>query len=73
MHPKIQQITIFEEGEFIGRRFGDLTVIQKTSERQDGHVMWLCGCACGRFVKVRATRLTNDLKRSCGKCGKCSY
>jgi len=51
-----------------GREFGDLTVVEKTNERQGGHIMWLCRCMCGRLVKVRTTCLTNDLKRSCNNC-----
>ena len=67
---KILRITLelIEDEEFVGKKFGDLTVVEKTDERQGGHIMWLCQCVCGKFVKVRTTRLTNDLKLTCNKC-----
>jgi len=57
-----------DENDFIGRKFGKLTVVCKTTERQGGHVIWLCRCVCGKTTRVRTTRLTNDLKRHCYKC-----
>jgi hypothetical protein len=54
--------------EFIGKQFGNLTVVAKTNERQTGHVMWKCRCICGKFTRVRTTRLLHGVTQSCGKC-----
>ncbi len=48
--------------------FNDLTVVRKTTERQDGHVIYECRCVCGQLTRVRATRLANNITKSCGKC-----
>lgn len=52
----------------IGETINDLKVMRKTTERQNGHVIYECACICGRMTRVRATRLINKLIKSCGKC-----
>lgn len=54
----------------IGKVFNDLTVVRKTTERQNGHVIYECRCICGNTTRVRGTRLTNGITKSCGKCQK---
>lgn len=50
-----------------GQRFGKLTVLEKTEERADqGSIVWLCRCDCGRTKKVSARRLVRGKVRSCG-------
>lgn len=48
--------------------FNDLLVKRRTTERQNGHVIYECKCVCGRITRVRATRLINNITKSCGKC-----
>lgn len=56
-----------------GRRFGRLTVINR-SPRKDGHTSWwICKCDCGNIKEVRGTSLKNGNTKSCGcyrsECG----
>lgn len=50
---------------FIGRRFGDLTVIEYAGKRE-GHHCWRCLCTCGQETVVRQTNLESGHTRSCG-------
>ena len=52
----------------VGRRFGRLTVIQKTPLRyKGGGVIWECECECGiRPVYVSTANLTHGRQSSCG-------
>jgi hypothetical protein len=49
-----------------GKKFGRLLVIEKTSERKNGNVIWLCKCDCGNLHKAETRHLTNVHVRSCG-------
>jgi len=49
-----------------GRRFGSLKVIDKTEERKNGYVIWLCKCDCGKEAKIRTSSLTSGNTKSCG-------
>ena len=59
------------KSNLIGKRFGHLTVIEETSERQYGKIIWKCACDCGNVVKLNTSRLTNGNDISCG-CQKTS-
>ncbi len=52
--------------DLLNQRFGKLTVIRATDQREQGYQMWECRCDCGNTVLVN----TKDLKRkkniSCG-------
>jgi len=50
----------------IDKKFGKLTVIEKTDERKDGRVIWLCTCDCGNTKKVTTKSLTTGVTKSCG-------
>ena len=52
--------------DLIGQNFGKLTVLEKTSERKSGKIIWLCKCQCGSLVKVRSDCLLNGHTTSCG-------
>ncbi len=55
---------------YIGKRFGSLTVIEKTEEtvRHGGarSPLWKCRCDCGNTTLVRLDSLTSGNIRSCG-------
>lgn len=51
--------------DLAGRRFGCLTVLEKTSSKNK-HTMWLCRCDCGTEKAVNADNLVRGLTRSCG-------
>ncbi len=55
---------------FIGKRFGKLTVLEKTGETvQHGTTkspLWKCRCDCGNITLVRMDSLTSGSTQSCG-------
>lgn len=53
----------------IGRRFGKLTVMADSGERQGTKKIWMCQCDCGRSVKIRGDSLISGRTTSCG-CNK---
>lgn len=53
--------------DLAGLSFGRLTAIAPTRERSnDGGVLWLCRCECGKELLVKATYLTQGHTKSCG-------
>lgn len=46
--------------------FGQLTVIQDTGKRSQGHKIWLCQCSCGNFTEVAGNNLKSGNTKSCG-------
>jgi DNA-directed RNA polymerase specialized sigma24 family protein len=46
--------------------FGRLTAVQPLATRENGSVVWLCRCACGRAARVAADNLVSGHSRSCG-------
>ena len=53
--------------EMIGKPYGKLTIKAKGKKLQ-GHVYWICECACGNIVEIRLR--SNKKNPSCGKCNK---
>lgn len=49
-----------------GQKFGKLTVLEATDERQSGSVVWMCECDCGNTALVSSRRLTQGTVTSCG-------
>ena len=49
-----------------GDRFGRLTAIRATEERQAKSVVWECRCDCGETTYVRASLLKSGHTTSCG-------
>lgn len=50
----------------IGQRFEKLLVIEKTSIRETGYVVWKCKCDCGNEKLVKSSNLTFGVVKSCG-------
>lgn len=57
--------------DLTGKRFGKLTVLEKTGEQEDRYWTWRCRCDCGREIVVNTKRLTRGTISHCG-CGKIS-
>lgn len=57
---------ITRTNDLIGKRFGKLTVIEKSSIRKNKRVWWVCQCDCGNKTKVPTYRLNNGETKSCG-------
>ena len=51
--------------DYIGRRFGQLTVISYAGKREGIH-WWWCRCDCGNEVLVSQMRLLSEKMKSCG-------
>jgi hypothetical protein len=52
--------------KLIGERFGKLTVVESTEEREYANTVWKCLCDCGNFINVRTGRLRLGLTKDCG-------
>lgn len=50
----------------IGQRFGKLIIMEKTSERKHGNVVWKCQCDCGKEHFAYTNLLTSGGCKSCG-------
>lgn len=51
-----------------GHRFGKLTVLESTKQRQGTCIVWKCKCDCGNIHYVGTNHLTQGKTKSCGKC-----
>lgn len=50
-----------------GRRFGRLTVIEKSDKRtKNGLILWKCKCDCGNIRYIPTSRLKQGFSTSCG-------
>lgn len=58
--------------DLTGRKFGRLTVLEQTDDYVDTngkhYAQWLCECSCEEHnkIKIRGTRLKNNITSSCG-------
>ena len=52
--------------DLTGQRFGRLTALEPTEERQRTSVVWRCRCDCGKEVLASTTKLTGGIVQSCG-------
>lgn len=52
----------------VGKRFGNLVVLERAPSPSRGYINWLCECVCGARVVRRASNLSNHTKpnASCG-------
>lgn len=51
--------------DLTGKKFGLLTVLSK-AESENGKIMWLCECDCGKQIKVATGNLQSKNTFSCG-------
>ena len=52
--------------DITGKKFGRLTVIERSENNKYGDAMWLCRCDCGAFRKTVGSALRNGHTQSCG-------
>jgi len=52
--------------DLTNKRFGRLTVIEKTPLRANGNVLWKCQCECGNVSYVTTCNLKTENTTSCG-------
>jgi HNH endonuclease len=49
-----------------GKRFGRLTVIEKSTRKMGKRILWRCKCDCGEFREVETVNLSSGHTTSCG-------
>lgn len=59
-------INNYIKDNLIGRQFGYLTVLYRTTNTISGRARWACQCDCGNIVAVATSDLKNGHTRSCG-------
>lgn len=52
--------------DLTGKKFGRLTVIERTENNHRGNVMWKCICECGNEKIVSRNCLNQGITKSCG-------
>ena len=52
--------------DLVGRRYGNLVVLENLGVNKYGRYEWLCKCDCGNTKIVETARLNNGATRSCG-------
>lgn len=52
--------------ELTGQKYGRLTVLNKTTLRKNGSVVWHCKCDCGKECDISSAGLRSGSVKSCG-------
>ncbi len=58
--------TTMKSVDLSGKKFGKLTVIQKTDTKRKGSYLWLCQCECGQTILLESYKIRRELVKSCG-------
>jgi len=51
--------------DLTGLQFGELTVLEKTEQKQGSHALWRCRCSCGVVSLVNVSNLTGGQSKRC--------
>lgn len=54
--------------DLLGKRFGQLTVVERVENASNGQARWKCICDCGETCIARASKLVRGVKFRCKKC-----
>lgn len=60
-----QEFTV-NVGEFVGKKFNRLRVLEPTKRGDRTRLYWKCQCDCGEIVEIRQDRLLSGITKSCG-------
>lgn len=52
--------------DLTNKKFGKLTVLEKTNKRKNNSVVWKCKCECGNIIEVSNSHLISGGTQSCG-------
>lgn len=67
LHGQSKSCGCMRAKDLTGKRFGQLTVLEKTDKRYYGYVVWKCKCDCGNITEVPMHNLSyNNMVKSCG-------
>jgi len=53
-------------GQFLGKRYGKLVVLEQGKTDKNGHRYWICKCDCGNIKEISGTNLQEGKTISCG-------
>lgn len=53
--------------DLTGKKYGNLTVVEKVKSDKEGNAQWLCKCSCGNEVVIRAMYLKDGKQKFCCK------
>lgn len=59
--------------DLVGKKYGKLEVLEKTDQREHGHIVYRCKCDCGQECFVESSELTTGSTESCGCSPKYKY
>ena len=62
-HPNIKKGSIYN---LVGKKYGQLLVLEETELRENQVVVWKCQCDCGEICYASTTSLLSGRKKSCG-------
>ena len=51
--------------DLLGKRFNNLTVIEKLPYTKNHRQYWRCRCDCGREIEANTTDLTREVVKNC--------
>ena len=52
--------------DYIGKHFGNLTVIGSTAQRKNGYTVWCCRCDCGNEILLDTRYIQRGTITDCG-------
>lgn len=58
---------MYESKDITGHRFGMLTAIRPTEDRDEGYVVWECRCDCGETVRKSTKQLYTAYSCGCAR------
>lgn len=50
----------------VGKKYGFLTVIERTDSPDKSYIIWRCLCDCGNYINVKSGNLNSGNTESCG-------
>ena len=53
--------------DLLGQTFGELTVIEKTTKRKYGSIVWKCQCSCGNVSEYCSRQLLRKYATQCAE------
>ena len=59
----------YKDLDIAGQRYGKLTALRPTEQREKNSLIWECRCDCGKVILLSATVFTSKKFKSCG----CSF
>lgn len=57
-----------EVENLIGKKFNNLTVLERRGSDKNRHALWYCLCDCGNYRIVTTTELKSNSVKSCREC-----